>query len=73
MGLSGAFAAALLEEVGVGVHLQDVDVVSDAVEEGAGEPLGAEYLGPLIEGQIAVDERSLQISRGIKTQRTSRE
>jgi hypothetical protein len=27
---SGAFAAALLEAVGIGVHFQDVDVVGDA-------------------------------------------
>ena len=55
--MSGSFATALLEAVGVGVHLQDVDVVGDAVEECAGEPLGAEDLCPLIEGQVAGDER----------------
>ena len=55
--LSGSFAAALLEAVGVGVHLQDVDVVGDAVEQCAGEPLGAEDLGPLVEGQVAGDQR----------------
>jgi hypothetical protein len=49
--LSGSFAAALLEAVGVGVHLQDVDVVGDAVQQSTGESLGAEDLGPFIEGQ----------------------
>jgi hypothetical protein len=42
----------LLEAVGVGVHLQDVNVVGDAVQQCAGEPLGAEDLGPLVEGQV---------------------
>jgi hypothetical protein len=32
------FAAALLEPVTVAVHLQDVDVMGDAVEQSAGEP-----------------------------------
>jgi len=52
-GQSGAFAAALFEAVGVGVHLQDVDMMGDAIEQGAGEPLGSEDLGPLVERQIA--------------------
>jgi len=58
-GLAGsdAFAAALLEAVGVGVHLQDVDVVGDAIEQCAGEPFGAEDLGPLVEWQVAGDQR----------------
>ena len=54
---SGSFTAALLEAVAVGVHLQDVDVVCDAIEQCAGEPFGAEDLSPLVEGQIAGDER----------------
>ena len=52
MGVSGPFAAALLEAVAVGVHLQDVNVVGDAVEQRAGEPFGAEDLSPLVERQI---------------------
>jgi len=54
---SGLLSAALFEAVAVGVHLQDVDVVGDAVEQGAGEPLGAEDLGPFVERQVAGDER----------------
>ena len=50
-------SAALLETVGVGVHLQDVDVVGDAIEQCAGEALGAEDLGPFVKGQIACDQR----------------
>jgi hypothetical protein len=36
---------ALLEPIAVAVHLQDVDVVREPVEQGASEPLGGEYLG----------------------------
>jgi len=58
-GHSGSFAAALYEAVGVGVHFQNVDVVGDAVQQRAGEPLRAEDLGPLVEGQVACDERRI--------------
>jgi hypothetical protein len=44
------------EPVAVAVHLEDVDVVSEPVEEGAGQALGAEHAGPLVEGQIAGDD-----------------
>jgi hypothetical protein len=47
----------LLEAVGVGVHFQDVDMVGDVVQQGAGEPFGTEDLDPFIEGQVAGDER----------------
>ena len=39
------------------VHLEDVDLVGQPVEERAGQPFGAEGLGPFIEGQIAGDQR----------------
>ena len=52
-----SFAATLLEAVGVGVHFQDVDMVGDVVQQGAGEPFGTEDLDPFIEGQVAGDER----------------
>ena len=45
---------ALLEAIAVAVHLQDVDVVGKAVEQGSGEAFGAEDLGPLLEGQVSV-------------------
>jgi len=48
-----AFTPAVLEAEAVAVHLQDVDVVGEAVEQSAGEPLGAEDFGPLGEGQVA--------------------
>ena len=40
---------AVAEAVTVAVHLQDVDVVGELVQERAGEALRAEDLGPLIE------------------------
>ena len=43
---------ALLEAEAIPVHLQDMDMVGEAVEEGPGEPLRAKDLGPLVEGQV---------------------
>jgi hypothetical protein len=51
-----ALVPALLEAIAVAVHLQDVNVVSEAVEQGSGGALGAEDLGPLLEGQVAGDQ-----------------
>ena len=42
----------MLESVAVPVHLQDVDMVGEAVEESSGQPFRAEHLGPLDEGQV---------------------
>ncbi len=47
------FAAALFEAEAVAVHLEDVDVVGEAVEQCAGEALRTKDLGPLGEGQVA--------------------
>jgi hypothetical protein len=38
------------------VHLEDVNVVGKSIEQRAGESLGAEHPGPLIEGQVAGDD-----------------
>ncbi len=43
---------ALLEAEAIPVHLQDMDMVGEAVEEGPGEPFRAKDLGPLVEGQV---------------------
>jgi hypothetical protein len=43
---------ALVEAIALAVHLQDVDMVGESVQEHAGEALGAEHLGPVLEGQI---------------------
>jgi hypothetical protein len=47
---------ALFEPVAIAVHLQNVDVISEPVEERSGEPLGGEHGGPFVEGQIAGDD-----------------
>ena len=41
---------ALLEAEALPVHLQDMDMVGEAVEEGLGEAFRAKDLGPLVEG-----------------------
>ena len=46
--------AALVELVAFAVHLEDRDAVCEVVDRRAGEALGAEHAGPLIERQIAV-------------------
>ena len=51
--LSGS---AVGEAIALAVHLEDADVVGQPVEQCAGEALGAEGLGPFIEGQIAGDQ-----------------
>ena len=43
---------AVLEAIALPVHLQDVDMVSEAVEQGSGQPLRAKDLGPLVGGQV---------------------
>ena len=42
----------MLEAVAVPVHLQDVDMVNETIQESSSEPLGSEHLGPLVEGQV---------------------
>ena len=50
--LRGGVFPAALEAVALAVHLQDVDVVGEPVQQRAGETLRAEDLGPLVEGQV---------------------
>ena len=47
----------LLEAIALAVHFQDVDVVGQAIEQRAGEPLIAEDAGPFVEWQIGCDDR----------------
>src|ERR687891_25368 len=47
---------ALPEAIALPVHLQDVDVEGEAIEERAGQALGSEHGGPLVERQIAGDD-----------------
>ena len=44
------------EPVAVAVHLEDVDVVGQPVEQRAGQALGAEHGCPLVERQVAGDD-----------------
>ena len=54
--LGGGALPAVLETVALAVHLQDVNVVGEPVKQSAGEPLGAEHVGPLVEGQVGGDQ-----------------
>ena len=55
-GAQGGGLSALPEAVALAVHLQDVNAVSKAIQQGAGEVFRAENLGPLVEGQVGSDE-----------------
>ena len=46
---------AVLEAVAVPVHFEDVDMVSEAIEERSGKPFRAKDLGPLVEGKVGGD------------------
>ena len=55
LGALAAAALGLLEPVAFAVHLKDVHVMSEPVEQRAGEPLGAEHAGPFLEWQVRRD------------------
>ena len=40
----------------VAVHLQDVDVVGETVQQRSGQALRPEHLGPFVEGQVGGDQ-----------------
>ena len=44
---------ALIKAVTVAVHFKDMNVVGETVEQGPGQALGSEHLGPFVEGKIA--------------------
>ena len=48
----GGVLPAVLEAIAVAVHLEDVDVVGEAVQQRGGEPFGAEHVSPLVERKI---------------------
>ena len=54
-GDNGALPAAL-KAVALAVHLQDMNVVGEAVQQGPGEAFRAEDLGPLVEGKVGGDQ-----------------
>ena len=49
---SGFAVAALLQPEAFAIHLEDMDMMCEAVEDGAGEAFGAEDLGSFIEWQV---------------------
>src|ERR1700746_2005995 len=53
----GHTGTALAEAIAVAIHLEDADMMCQPVEQRAGQALGAEGLGPLVEGQIAGNQR----------------
>ena len=52
----GGALPAVAEAVAVAVHLQDMDVVGEPVQQHAGEAFRTEHLGPLIERQVGGDQ-----------------
>ena len=46
-------ASAGLQAVAVAIHLEDVDVMGEPVEQRAGKALRTEDAGPLVEGEVA--------------------
>ena len=46
----------MTEPVAVAVHLQDVDVMGEAVQQRSGEAFRPEHLGPLVEGEVGGDQ-----------------
>ena len=57
---SGASAGGLLEAIAVAIHGQDADVVSEPVEQRAGQPLRSQNLRPVLEWQIGGDVGELE-------------
>ena len=49
-------ALAVFEPVAIAVELEDMNVVSEAIEQRAGEPLGTEHAGPFVEGEVRGDD-----------------
>ena len=47
---------AVLQPVALAIHLQDVDVVGEAVQQRAGQPLRTEDFGPFVERQVGGDQ-----------------
>src|SRR4029077_9893570 len=47
---------ALFEAIAVAVHLEDVDVVCQPIEQRAGQPLGPEDASPFVKWQIGSDD-----------------
>ena len=57
VGLSALRLFACGEPIAFAVHLQDMNVMREAVEERAGEPFRSEHARPFIEWKIAGHQR----------------
>src|SRR5271166_4501241 len=54
IGLRASGAALTLgKPIALAVHFKNVDMMGEAIEQGAGQPLGAEDAGPFVEWQVA--------------------
>ena len=47
---------AALEAVAIAIHLQDVDVVGETVQQRPGEPFRTEHVSPFVKGQVGGDQ-----------------
>ncbi len=56
--------AALVEAIAFAVHLENVDMVGEAIEERTGQALRAEGLGPRVEGQVGGDQDRAALRAG---------
>ena len=50
----------------VAVHLEDMHMVGQPVEQCAGEPFGSEHRCPFIERQIAGNQRNITYAPGVR-------
>jgi hypothetical protein len=55
--LLSAARSGVFQAIGVAIHLQDMNVVGQPVEQRAGQPLGPEHAGPFFEWQVGGDDR----------------
>ena len=53
------FFPSLAQAVAFPVSFDDMTPMGEAVEQGSGEPLGAEDLGPLLEGQVGGEHHAV--------------
>ena len=54
--LRGGVLPAVLRPVALAIHLQDVDVMGEPVQQRPGEALRSEDLGPFVERQVGGDQ-----------------
>jgi uncharacterized membrane protein YtjA (UPF0391 family) len=52
------------------VHLRDMDVMGEPVQQSAGQPFRSERFRPFVEGQVAGDECCLSLQPALRTQRS---